>query len=73
VTVYFFHTLEEASSKVQVYIQHLRNAHKMHLAFVKTDGAGEFRSNTLEEWLIKEGIQYDISPVHDHERKGLAK
>jgi hypothetical protein len=73
VTVYLLHTREEASSKVQAHIWHLRNAHKMHPAFVKTDGAVEFRLNTLEEWLIKEGIQHDISLVHDHETNGLAK
>jgi hypothetical protein len=73
VTVYLLRTREEASSKVQAHIQHLRNAHKMHPAFVKTDGAGEFRSNTLAEWLIKEGIQHDISPARDHEKNGLAE
>jgi hypothetical protein len=48
-TVYLLRTHEEASSKVQTHIQHLKNAHKMHPAFVKIDSAGEFRSNTLEE------------------------
>jgi hypothetical protein len=45
----------------------------MYPAFVKTNGAGEFRSNTLAEWLIKEGIQHDISPACDHEKHGLAE
>jgi hypothetical protein len=49
VTVYLLRTHEEVSSKVQAHIQHLRNAHKMHPAFVKTDYVGEFRTNTVEE------------------------
>jgi transposase-like protein len=73
VTVYLLRSCEEASSKIQAHIQHLRNAHKMHPAFVKTDGVREFRSNTQEEWLIKEGIQYDISPAPGRERNGLAE
>jgi hypothetical protein len=55
VTVYLLRTREEASSKAQAHIQHLRNTRKIRPAFVKTDGVGEFRSNALEEWLIKEG------------------
>jgi hypothetical protein len=73
VTVYLIRTRDEAGSKVQAHIQHLRNTHKMRPAFVKIDGAGEFRSNALEEWSIKEGIQHDISPARDHERNGLAE
>jgi transposase InsO family protein len=73
VTVYLLRTREEAGSRVQAHIQHLRNTHKMRPAFVKTDSAGEFRSNILEEWLIKEGIQHDISSACDHERNSLAE
>jgi hypothetical protein len=45
----------------------------MHPVFVKTDGAGEFRSNILEEWLITEIIRYKISSACNHERNGLAE
>ena len=69
--VYFLSKKSDVFQYFQFFVAEAHNLSKNKIQFIRTDGGGEFCSNSMKQFLQKNGISHQLTMPYSHEQNGI--